>query len=253
MEDGETRFHPVERAEHRVVGLERLFPAAGRRGPTTFRLELYQRQVRNPRTRYENLYEPINAFPEVEPDRVRVAADEVRAEGVEVFARGTVGDRLAWWANYTLSRTEDLVAGAWLPRLFDQTHALNLDLDYRIGDPWRVNLAWRYHTGWPTTPVSVGEVIELGADGGPRTTFVPVLGPINSRRLADYHRLDLRASRHWTVGAVDLSFYIDVQNVYNRKNPGGFDIEIDPDDGSITTMTEPWPGFLPSAGLAVEF
>ena len=48
--------------------------------------------------------------------------------------------------------TEDEIAGERFPRGFDQTHALNLDLDYRLGDHWTLNLAWRYHTGWSTTP-----------------------------------------------------------------------------------------------------
>lgn len=249
VEDGDTSFQPVERSEHRVLGLERRAPGAGRRSPTSVRVELYQRIVKNPRRRYENLFEPINSFPELEPDRVVTLAERARAEGVEVFVRGGWGERVAWWANYTWASTEDRVGGRWQPRLFDQTHSLNLDLDWRVTDRWRVNVAWRYHTGWPTTPLDVAEAVN---DEG-ETVFAPVLGLVNSERLSDYHRLDLRASRRWTIGSTEMSFYLDVQNVYDRKNPGGFDVEIDPDDGTLESATEAWPGFLPSLGVTVEF
>lgn len=249
VEDGDTSFQPVERSEHRVLGLERLAPGVGRRSPTSIRVELYQRLVKNPRRRYENLYEPINSFPELEPDRVAVVADRARAEGVEIFVRGGWGERITWWANYTWSATEDRVDGRWQPRLFDQPHSLNLDFDWRVTDRWRVNVAWRYHTGWPTT--SIGVANDPDETGEP--VFAPVLGPVNGERLPDYHRLDLRASRRWTLGATELSFYLDVQNLYDRENPGGFDIQIDPDEGTLESDTEAWPGLLPSLGVTVEF
>ncbi len=249
IEDGETEFHPVERSEHRVVGLEKLFRSKGASPGLALRVEVYHREVKNPRVRYENLYEPINTFPEVEPDRVRVAPQRSVAEGVEVFLRRAHGPRVGWWVNYTYASTEDVIAGDRIPRIFDQTHALNLDVDYRISERWRVNLAWRYHTGWPTTPLSLQEVVN---DEG-EVTFVPLLGPVNSERLPTYHRLDLRASRRWRLRSASVDFFVDVQNVYDRENIGGFDFEIDEDEGTLVGTEEAWTGILPSAGISVEF
>ncbi len=213
------------------------------------RIELYQRTVLNPRPRYENLYEPINAFPEVEPDRVRITPDRALAEGVEVFLRGRLGQKLGWWMNYTWSSTEDRIGGSWIPRIFDQTHGLNLTFDYRLGKHWRINLAWRYHTGWPTTPLS----LQAREDEEGEVEFVPVLGAINSRRLPDYHRLDLRASRRWQLRSMSVDFFVDAQNLYDRNNPAGFDFEIDEEAGTIAASSEAWVGFLPSAGISIEF
>ncbi|HVR96433.1 MAG TPA: TonB-dependent receptor [Thermoanaerobaculia bacterium] len=249
VEDGETALHPVERSEHRVLGVEQLFDAGSRFKELALRVELYRREVGNPRPRYENLYEPLNVFPEVEPDRVRIAPERSIAEGVEVFLRGSLGSRAAWWINYAYASTEDEIAGRRIPRLFDQTHTVNLDLDVRAGRYWRINAAWRYHTGWPTTPLTLVETVDDEGD----VEFVPVLGRLNSERLSTYHRLDVRASRRWEVGAVSLDLFFDIQNLYNRRNAAGFDFDIDEDEGVITATTEKWPGFLPSAGISLEF
>ncbi len=246
VEDGETEFNPVERSDAQVLGFEHMF--AGPRA-LALRVELYRREISNPQPRWQNLYEPINIFPEVEPDRVRVAADRAVAEGVEIFLRGRLGERLGWWFNYTRSSTEDEIDGERMPRGFDQTDALNLVLDWRVNDHWTLNLAWRYRTGWPTTPLRLQETVD--EDG--ETVFVPVTGPRFSSRLPDYHRLDLRASRPWRLRGGTLVLYVDVQNAYDRGNVAGFDFEIDEEAGTLTPNPEQWAGILPSVGVSFEF
>ena len=249
MEDGETRFHPIERAEHRVLGFERSFTRRASDGELALSVELYRREVRNPRPRYENLFEPLNTFPEVEPDRVRVTAQTSVAEGVEIFLRGTAGRRVGWWVNYAYATSEDEIDGRWVPRLFDQRHTLNLNLDLQATRNWRLNAAWRFHTGRPTTPLALFE--RLDDEGEPE--YVPVLGAVNSERLPSYHRLDLRASRSWRTRRAEVAFFVDVQNLYNRKNHSGFDFEIDDEEGLLVIDRERWSGFFPSAGISIEF
>lgn len=247
VEDGETSLHPVERSEHRILGFEHLLgPAANE---MALRVELYQREVANPRPRYENLFEAFNVFPEVEPDRVRFAPSRSVAQGAELFLRSPLGKRASWWINYAYASTKDEIGGRWIPRLFDQTHTVNLDFDFRVTERWRLNLAWRYHTGRPTTPLTVATL----EDEEGEVEFLPVLGRLNSERLRDYHRLDLRASRRWQVRSLALDFFVDLQNVYDRRNIAGMDFEIDDEDGRLIGDAEEWPGFLPSAGISLEF
>jgi outer membrane receptor for ferrienterochelin and colicin len=245
VEDGETSFYLTERSEHWILGFERTFG-----GELAFRAELYQRTVRNPRPRFENLYETLNTFQEVEPDRVRVAPDRAIAEGIELFLQGRAGKRIGWWINYSLARSEDKIDEVGIPRGFDQRHTLNLDLDYRAGRNWRLNIAWRYHSGWPTTPLFLEEETdELG-----NTNYVPVLGPLNSRRLSSYHRMDVRALRELDLRHGKLMLFIDIQNLYDRQNVAGFDTGIDVvEGGQILAETEYWAGILPSAGLTYRF
>jgi hypothetical protein len=83
--------------------------------------------------------------------------------------------------------------------------------------------------------------------------YVPVLGPINSLRLAAYHRLDLRASRTWRTRWGRLDAFVDVQNVYDRQNVAGYDWELDEDTGELNRAAEPWAGILPTIGIHIEF
>jgi len=248
VEDGETDFFPAERSEHGVLGYERLL---GREGALlrALRLELYHRKIDNPRPRYENLFEPINTFPEVEPDRVHIAADRSSAEGIELVLRGSAGRKIDWWMSYAYARTEDRISGKVFRRQLDQPHTFNLVLHYRLTKRWDLNLAWRYHTGWPTTQVTLEEVQR--PDGEPEPILV--LGPLNAERLPSYHRMDLRASRRWQFERGQLLFFVDVQNLYDRRNLGGFDLEVDEDAGELITEGEHWPGTFPSVGIAWEF
>lgn len=265
VEDADTAFRRVERSEHRLLGFEHLFQSAPAAG-LALRVELYQREIYNPQPRWENLYEPLNEFQEVEPDRVRVVPDRSSAEGIEFFLRGRAGANADWFVNYTLASSEDEIDGRRQRRALDQTHSLNLDFDYRVTDSWTLNLAWRYHTGWPTTPLDLERVIrppgpaeadeedeEPGEPLEPHFVFVPVLGEPFGARLANYHRLDLRASRRWHRGSGLLTFFVDIQNLYNRQNLAGFDYEIDDQEGTLIPNPERWRGFFPSLGIRWEF
>jgi len=159
---------------------------------------------------------------------------------------------LSWWANYTYATTEDRLRGAgarWVRRPFDETHSVKWDLDYRLGQNWRLNLAWRFHTGWPTTAVSLKQGLDEEGDAA----LIPVLGKLYGERLPAYHRLDLRASRGWRWRAAVGELFIDIQNLYNRRNLGGFDFTIDEERGLLVAGREEWQGFLPSAGISIEF
>lgn len=242
VEDGETRFSPAERSEHRVIGYERVLGHREGSFLRALRVEAYQRLIRDPRPRHENIFEPVNAFPEAEPDRFRISPESSRAEGIEMMLRGAAGRRTSWWINYALASAGDRIRGAEVRRQTDQPHAINLYVDTLLGKSWSLSAAWRYHTGWPTTPVFAG----TDEDGGP----IPVLGKLNSERLPSYHRMDLRASRDWQLRSSRLTFFVDLQNVYNRRNVGGFDLRVD--DDAIVADPERWPGFFPSLGITWE-
>jgi len=249
VEDGETTFKSVERSESRLLGFEHLFARRESGSTYALRLEIYSREIDNPLPRFENLYEPVNNFQEVEPDRVLVEADDASSQGLEVFLRRS-GGSVGWWANYAWSSTEDELQGVRSPRNFDQTHAFNVDIDLHLTENWSLNLAWRYHTGWPTTPLTVTEIPP--EDEGEESEFAPVLGPRFSDRVPDYHRLDLRASRGFSIGTGSMLLFIDIQNVYDRKNVAGFDHEIE-DDGTLVTVAEEWTRILPSIGVSFRF
>lgn len=255
VEDAETALYPAELSEHWVLGYETL-PAPNPLGLEALRVELFRRDVEDPRPRYENLLEPLNFFPEIEPDRVRIAPERSTADGIELLLRGRRGERFAWWLAYSYARSEDRLDGRTVPRSLDQPHTAGLALSFQLPRRWDLALAWRYHTGWPTTPVT-GRLLPPDEPDGPgepeEPELVAVFGPLNSQRLPDYHRLDLRASRSWALRSGRLTFYVDVQNLYDRENLAGFDLAIDEDAGTVELEEEHWPGLFPSLGVLWEF
>jgi TonB family protein len=139
-----------------------------------------------------------------------------RIYGTEVSAklRGTA--KSSGFLSYTLSRSERNDHGKeWRLFNWDQTHILTLAGSYQLGRSWEVSGTFRYVTGNPLTP-AVGSIYNANTD-----TYKPLYGAINSGRSNDFHRLDLRIEKRWTIGAGNIAAYLDVQNTYNRRNEEG--------------------------------
>lgn len=253
VEDGETTFFGAERAEHRILGLERTF--GGRAASWEVRLEVYQRLIEDVRPRYENVFQTFVLNPETANDRIRIAPDSAEARGAELFLTRQGGGTFDWWINYAWSEATDSIDGRDVLRATDQTHAMNLGVSWRPSPRWSFNGVWIYHTGWPTTPVSAA--LATGPDG--EAIAVPVIGELRSVRLDDYHRLDVRASRRFVFSGGVWELFIDVQNLYNRRNDAGFEVDrgnfvIDDEGNAVYVPTpEEWLGVLPSFGVSWTF
>lgn len=255
VEDGVERFFPMEKAVYSSLGVETTLPGNGvvyHRRPPTLRVELYRRQVRNPRPRFENLFDPISKVPELEPDRYEFAPQKTLAQGFEIFLGGAVARTLDGFASYTYADTYDRIDGADVRPLSFQRHSLRLDLTWHTPWSWDVQVAWNARSGRPTTALTAG--LET-LDG--ETRIAPVLGPINAERLPAYRRLDLRASRSWQrPSGSELELYILVQNLLRRRNTRGYDFEFEArDDGTVDVLRRPetWGGSIPSFGVQWRF
>ncbi|MEM6456462.1 MAG: TonB-dependent receptor [Acidobacteriota bacterium] len=250
VEDGEIDFLPAERATNLQLGWARSL------GKYALRLDAYRRTVDDPRPYFTNLFEAFNPNPEATRDRVRVAPTSARAEGVELLISRRGLGRFDGWLSYAWSEVTDRIDGRDVARGHDQTHAVTLNLNARLGPKWNVNVAWHYHTGWPTTALS-GRAVR-GDDG--LLTIEPVLGPRNGEHLDDYHRLDLRVARRVTRPSGNvLELFVDVQNLYNRDNQAGFSVDernftlLPSGDVQYTPTEETWLGILPSFGVSWRF
>lgn len=237
--DGDARVYPAERSRQWVGGIEHLFAPASRLPFESLRLEAYRRTVSNPRPRYRNLFDAFDPFPEGQFDRIRVEPQRSTAQGAEILLRGRPTPRMGWWMNYAIAVSRDRIDGKEVPRETDHTHTFNADMNYALRRNWNLNLGWTYRTGWPTTPLTI---LEKNGE------LVPVLGPVHSRRLPAYHRLDLRLSRDWALFAGTFTFYADARNLYNRRNAAGIDVQLA--EETLITDTERWPGLVGSMGVA---
>lgn len=209
VEDGVTRFFPQQRAEHLSVQFDRRWE-----GGTSLGLAAYSKEMTAVRPRYENLFNPMALFPEIEPDRILVAPRRARATGIEATLSRDRGRAFGWWAGYALARAEDEIDGRMVPRSRDQRHTFNAVVRRRFGALWDVALAGQYHSGWPTTPVTATSVVN--PDG--TTAIRPVLGPRNAERLPPFHRVDLQVRRRFAIGRATLSAFLEITNLYGREN-----------------------------------
>ena len=139
---------------------------------------------------------------------------EGRAYGFEAMLRQELAHRLSGWVAYTLSRAERRRTPDDDYRLFDvdQTHNLVAVAAYHLPRHWQLSTRFRYRTGQPSTPV-VGATFVSDSD-----EYAPIFGRVNSRRFDSFHQLDLRVDKQWVFDRWSFTAYLDVQNVYNRKN-----------------------------------
>ena len=82
------------------------------------------------------------------------------------------------------------------------------------------------------------------------------MGLLNQLRLPAYHRLDVRVSKDFDVGRGVLQAYLDVFNVYNRRNLRSYGFWPRVDNGQVRTVREDGEELLPilpTIGFRWEF
>jgi hypothetical protein len=194
-----------------------------------------------------------------------------RSHGVDLLVRRMAGSLQGWLALSYLRATRTLpdpLASGWedLPPevtfapIFDRRVDLDLVLQYEL--PRRVELGARWNFGSPlpyTRPVAQyvgwryntlrGRFEPLSGDDGPAVYVV--LGERNEQRYPPYHRLDLTARRTFERDWGSWTPYLQVLNVYNRRNVLFFFYNYDrvPPTRSGLSM---FP-VLPAIGVEVAF
>lgn len=145
--------------------------------------------------------------------RALIQDGEGRSDGVQILLRQELWKGFFGWLSYTLSRSERRYAGDPEYRKFDfdQPHVLSLVASQTIG-AWTFGTRFRYASGAPRTPVSDAFYDAAG------DAYQPVFGALNTTRLPAFHQLDVRVERTIRIKPVELSLYLEVQNVTARKN-----------------------------------
>ncbi len=118
---------------------------------------------------------------------------------------------------------------------YDQTWIFNVSGGYKFNEEWEASLKFRYSTGKPYTPYN--------SDGTQN------VDDINSLRLPVNNSLDLRVDKRWFFSSWTLITYVDIQNVYNRKNIVGVSWDQRTQEPEFNETI----GVLPSIGISVMF
>jgi hypothetical protein len=118
---------------------------------------------------------------------------------------------------------------------YDQTWIFNISGGYKFNAEWEASLKFRYSTGKPYTPYN--------SDGTQNTDDINIL------RLPVNNSLDLRVDKRWFFEKWTLITYVDIQNVYNRKNVVGVSWDQRTQEPEFNETI----GVLPSIGISVMF
>ena len=207
VEDGVLNYAPAQDATHSIVGIERRLDH-----DLALRVEAFRKWTKRARPRYENLFDPLQLLPELRPGRVRVSPDRADARGVEIFVSGE--HPVSWWANYSFSRVDDVIAGERVPRSWDQRHAASAGVTWDVG-PWGLTAVATLHSGWPATDLHVATV----SDAAGNAQTIAVAGERNAERLDPMRRLDLRATRRFDPKLGSVRLFAELTNATDRDNP----------------------------------
>jgi hypothetical protein len=160
-----------------------------------------------------------------------------RAYGIELFIQKSLSNNLYGAFSLSLSDVKYTALDGILRRSdWDNRVVLNLNAGYKIGTKWEFSAKFRFAGGRPYTPINP-------SDGTINTALY------NTETYPLYHRLDIRAERRWMFRKWNLITYIDIQNIYNRKNI--FEYRWDPYKKQIQTARN--LGILPTIGISAEF
>lgn len=176
----------------------------------------------------------------------RVASDGIgRVYGGEFTLRQSVSKWLFGWVSYTVMKSErrDCATCAWRTFDFDQTHILIAALHAYLPRGWELGLRFRYITGLPATK-PYGGYYDADAD-----TYLPARGPVNTTRVEAFHQLDFRIDKTFLWKTWVLKAYLDIVNVYNRRNP---EVVQPSYDFTRSQIVRGLP-IIPSIGMRAEF
>jgi hypothetical protein len=138
-----------------------------------------------------------------------------RSYGVELLVRHEFSAKFYGWVAYTLSKSDVLPRNddlGWRAFTFDQPHNLIVVAGFRPTVSVELSARYRLVSGNPVAPV---ESAVFDADSG---KFDPNRSPLGDARLPTFSQLDMRAQYTWTGNLIQISAYVDVQNVLNHKN-----------------------------------
>jgi len=246
IEDGVTDFWPAERSDHYIVGLNRLF-----HGDYALRIEAFYKDMSRVRPRFENLFDPLSIIPEFQPDRILLAPQSAEAAGLELSVDHAAGP-WSWWASYTLARVSDRIDGRREVRSWDQRHAFQGGATL-AGQHWTFGIAASVHSGWPATDLAL---VEDGIDANGETVYVALPGPRNALRHGTFASVDARLSRTFDVSRGSLTAFVEVSNLFDRRNVCCLDWDLLEDGGDTPGLergVDHWLPFLPAIGVLWEF
>ena len=176
------------------------------------RLDVYHREIQGAWSHFDNLYNRWVLFPELAGDRIEISPSEVKAAGAEFSLHYQPTSSFSVGFQYTYSETEEKYLGRTRPRPWDQKQVFKLSSTW-LSERWHLGLNAVHRTGWPTTAFIT----------------VPTQTTNNAftDRLPSFTSIDVHISRIFKRPRTQIELYLDVINLTDEDNVGGYDYSAD--------------------------
>jgi hypothetical protein len=195
-----------------------------------------------------------------------------KSYGAEAFAQKKLTDHVSWTVAYSLSRSLNRDprpghAGKWYGADYDFGQSLTLTAGWKqefLKAPWYASLHDRLWFKLLSPIMPVSDRMELSArfrylGGRPYTRrmydstyarwYTPDNMGLNTLRYPAYSTMDLRWERRFGFGFLQMIYYIDLQNIFNRKNVWQY-MFVDGKSEQSTIYQLP---FFPAGGVIIGF
>ncbi len=249
--DGKKLTHKLQKSTHLIAGFE--YDLSNK---ITVNLEAYYKWFNQLTNMNKNkIFSDTKEYND-KPDALKkdFIIETGDAEGFDLSLKYQ-DKRFYLWAVYSFAYNHRYDGFITYTPHFDRRHNVNLLATYTFGKQhlWEVNVRWNYGSGFPFTPTAGNYEIVNFYDDGIGTDYTTsngdvgiVYGDINSKRLPDYHRMDVGIKKkiYFSEKSVfEISF--SITNVYNRNNIFYID--------RISNQRVDQLPFMPSLGMSLTF
>ncbi len=148
--------------------------------------------------------------------------------------------------SYSLSKRDDHNGEGKYNSDFNQPHIFNILGGRQFNKEWSVSAKWKYATGRPIDSYNIHADVHNNSD---HLRYSQEVISNNTYRLDDIHSLNFRIDyRKQFSSRLALISYLDIMNVYGRKNP--YDENFVEKSGEVEPLGLET---LPILGLKLEF
>jgi hypothetical protein len=177
------------------------------------------------------------------PHHQLLSVGSANSKGVELTIQKKLAEDFYGLLSGSYSKaTYEGYNGIKYDRIYDNQFNFAIEGGYKPNESWEFSLRWLYAGGAPYTPFN---------ETASRTAFKGVLdeSKTNSKRLPDFHSLNIRADKRFHFQSSTLIIYLSVWNAYARENIAAYTWnEID----NKLDKEKMW-GLLPIFGVEFEF
>ncbi len=175
------------------------------------------------------------------------------AFGAEFFLEKKEG-RLFGFIGYTWATSRRRFPGynndEYYPPKYDRVHDINIVMNYKLSEKWRLTSVFNFATGQTFTPVLGSYYLKFPTNSSDRAPFI--VGNLNSSRLPSYHRFDLGLVRFGKfLGFADYQLQIQVINLYSRRNLWFYSYDLD--ENPIKREDVRMLPIIPSLSFSLDF